>query len=163
MSTLSPVNQYSYVILAALIVLGLTALFWITGFSRRKGIALGVVTAAFVAAWMGFRPGSAGTDPAQAELVIRTTEQPVLIQFYSDYCAGCMATKPTLDALELEYRGQLTVVRLDIASATGQALSEQLGARLTPTYILFDAAGNELWRMMGGLDAAAIRAMLGRS
>jgi thioredoxin-related protein len=37
-----------------------------------------------------------------------------------------------------------------------------LGARLTPTFILFDTQGNELWRMMGGLDVAALREMLGR-
>ncbi len=67
-----------------------------------------------------------------------------------------MAAKPIVDGLEAEFAGQLNVLRVDVQSAAGKELAWQFGA-LTPTFILFDAQGEELWRMVGSLDAEAVR------
>lgn len=164
MLALNPLNQFSFLLVAGLSLAGLLAAFYFTGFSRRKGLALGVVAAAFAVVWLNLRTGtSAIQDAAQAELVIRNARQPVLVEFYSDYCAGCLAARPTLDALERELKGELTVIRLDVASAAGRELGGQLDLRGTPTFILFDSYGREIWRNSGGLDAAEVRAVLGMS
>jgi thiol-disulfide isomerase/thioredoxin len=87
----------------------------------------------------------------------------VLVEFYSDYCTGCLAARPALDALEQELEDHLAVIRLDVASSAGRELGEQLGLRVTPTFILFDAEGREMWRMLGELDAGAVRNALGQT
>lgn len=70
-----------------------------------------------------------------------------------------MAAKPVVDGLEREFAGRLEVLRVDIQSAAGKDLQRVYGA-FTPTFVLFDAAGEEMWRMVGSLDADAVRASL---
>lgn len=65
-----------------------------------------------------------------------------------------------MDGLEREYEGRLRVLRLDVQSQVGRELAPLYGFQYTPTFILFDAAGNELWRQIGGLDAERLRQSL---
>jgi len=65
-----------------------------------------------------------------------------------------------VDGLEREYEGRLRVLRLDVQSQVGRELAPLYGFQYTPTFILFDAAGNELWRQIGGLDAERLRQSL---
>jgi thiol-disulfide isomerase/thioredoxin len=161
---MNPLNQYSFIVIAGLVLLGLGGAFWFTGFTRRKALALALVTAAFIAVWSGLRTGaSAYQQPAQAQIVIREAQRPVLVEFYSDYCAGCLAAKPTLDSLEAELANELTVIRLDVASPAGEDLRGTLKLYATPTFILFDAQGNEIWRRVGTLDPGEVREAVGKS
>ena len=158
---MNPLNQYSFIIIAGLALLAVGGYFWFTGFTRRKAAALAALVAAFGAVWIGLRTGaSAYQDSTQARVVIREAEVPVLVEFYSDYCAGCLAAKPTLDALETELRGELKVIRMDVASPAGQSLGDELRIHVTPTFILFDPQGNELWRRIGTLDPAEVYAAI---
>jgi thioredoxin-related protein len=68
--------------------------------------------------------------------------------------------RPIVDGLEREYEGRLRVLRLDVQSQVGRELAPLYGFQYTPTFILFDAAGNELWRQIGGLDAERLRQSL---
>lgn len=157
-------NQFSYLFLAAGLLLGLAAWLALTGFSRRKLGVFGVTVLVLALFWAWLRPGTGLThSAAPTELVIREARTPVLVEFYSEYCVGCLAAEATLDALEAEFKGRLSVVRLDMASATGQRLSAQLNAHFTPTFILFDAEGREIWRAVGELNAAAVRDALSKS
>lgn len=164
MSALNPFNQYSFLLIAAGGLVLLAAGLALTGLTRRKAGAWLVAAAALAVAWLGLRTGPSEFQAAdQAELVIRAAERPVLVEFYSDYCAGCLAAKPTLDALERDLKDHLQVIRLDVASAAGRELGEQLDLRVTPTFILFDTAGREIWRSLGSLDGPAVRAALDQS
>jgi thiol:disulfide interchange protein len=155
---MNPLNQFSYAILAAVLLLGLAAWLALTGPSRRKLGVFGVTALAVALVWAGLRPGpGAQPEVIQAELVIRESRQPVLVEFYSEYCVGCLAAEATLDSLETEWKREVSVVRLDMGSAPGQELSAQLNARFTPTFILFDSAGQEIWRAVGTLDAGVVR------
>jgi thiol:disulfide interchange protein len=158
---MSFLNIYSFIIIA-IAVIGLFILFFAwTGWNKRKVLALIALAAAFGLTWWGLRTGAGTTrDPGAAQLVIRQTETPVLIEFYSDFCVGCLAARITVDQLERDLKGQLTVVRLDVASGAGVSLSRQLKATGTPTFILFDAQGQEIWRTVGALNADEVRAAL---
>ena len=101
------------------------------------------------------------TSTQAATLVLRDSEQPVLVEFYSDYCAGCLAARPAVDSLEREMGDRLRVVRLNVASAAGQELALQLQVdNRTPSFVLLDPDGNELWRGFGIFDDVAVRAAL---
>jgi len=71
-----------------------------------------------------------------------------------------MAMRPVVDGIEREWQGRLKVVRLDIQGATGLALSRELGAVYTPTFILYDAQGQELLRSVGSLTPDDIQRAL---
>jgi len=157
-------NQYSYAILAAVLVLSLAAWLALTGVNRRKLAILLGSAIALTLIWAGLRPGPGQyQEAAQVELVIREARRPVLVEFYSEYCVGCLAAETTLDLLEAEFKDELSIVRLDIASAPGKQLSAKLSAHYTPTFILFDADGQEVWRGLGALDVAAVRHAVNKS
>ncbi|MBT3389607.1 MAG: thioredoxin family protein [Chloroflexi bacterium] len=61
-----------------------------------------------------------------------------------------------MDGLEVEFPTQLKVVRVDVQSAFGRELAREYGT-FTPTFVLFDAQGEELWRVVGSLDAEKVR------
>jgi thiol-disulfide isomerase/thioredoxin len=86
-----------------------------------------------------------------------TNGLPVLLEVQSPFCLGCVAMKPAVDRLESELRNKLVVRRVDIQSDEGRELLTQFGIEFTPTFILFDVAGKERWRVTGHLDAEAVR------
>ena len=161
---LNPLNQYSFLFLAGAILLGLALLFAWGGLNRRKVAAWLVVGAALGVAWLGLRTGPGEYEqPEQAELVIRAAQRPVLVELYSDYCVACLAARPTLDTLERDLKDDLKIIRLNVASAAGRQLGNQIGLRVTPTFVLFDASGQEVWRSLGSLDDSQVRSALGKS
>jgi thiol-disulfide isomerase/thioredoxin len=164
MVPLNPLNQYSFLLVAGGALLALALLLGFSGLSRRKVVAWLAAAAAFGVVWLNLRTGTSDyLEAGQAELVIRAAERPVLVEFYSDYCAGCLAAKPTLDILERDLKDRLQVIRLDVASTAGRELGGQLDLRVTPTFILFDVDGREVWRSLGSLDDTAVRAALDQS
>ena len=68
--------------------------------------------------------------------------------------------KPVVDGLEKEFAGKLLVIRLNIQETVGRELAPVYMFEYTPTFILFDAQGNELWRQVGGLDVERVRQSL---
>jgi thioredoxin-related protein len=67
-----------------------------------------------------------------------------------------------VDGLEQDMRGELKVIRLDVNSKVGQELGARWRAESTPTFILFDGAGREIWRAIGALRPEAVKAALGK-
>lgn len=69
--------------------------------------------------------------------------------------------KPVVDGLEKELAGKLILIRLNIQENVGRELAPVYGFQYTPTFIYFDAQGNELWRQVGGLDVERVRQSVG--
>jgi thioredoxin-related protein len=65
-----------------------------------------------------------------------------------------------VDGLEKEYKDRLVVIRLNIQEQVGRELAPIYGFQYTPTFIFFDAQGNELWREIGSLNTGHLRASL---
>jgi thioredoxin-related protein len=49
------------------------------------------------------------------------------------------------------------VVRLNIHDAAAADLLQQLNFRFTPTFILFDGSGREVWRTVGPISAEEVQ------
>lgn len=64
-----------------------------------------------------------------------------------------------MDGLEEEFQDPLRVVRVDVQSAFGRDLAREYGT-FTPTFVFFDSQGEELWRVVGSLDADKVRQSL---
>lgn len=65
-----------------------------------------------------------------------------------------------MNGLQTELVGELVVLRVDVNSPTGRELTAEYGSRVTPTFIFFDSAGEELWRQFGTLDRDRVRASM---
>ena len=68
--------------------------------------------------------------------------------------------KPIVDGIEQEFEDQLLVIRLNIQEQVGRELAPIHMFEYTPTFIFFDAQGNELWRSVGNLDLDKLRQSL---
>ncbi|NMB67608.1 MAG: thioredoxin family protein [Chloroflexi bacterium] len=64
--------------------------------------------------------------------------------------------KPIVDGIEARYGEQLVVLRVDVITPAGWAVGREFGFQYTPTFIFFDANGQEAWRSVGILDEAQI-------
>lgn len=68
-----------------------------------------------------------------------------------------MTVRPVVDAVEREFGERLEVIRLNVQDPAGRELAQAYGFEFTPTFILFDSAGSEIWRSVYLLDPARIR------
>ncbi len=62
-----------------------------------------------------------------------------------------------MDGLESELGSKLHVVRVNIQDPVGRELAPVYDFEYTPTYIFFDAKGNELWRTVGEIDPQRVK------
>jgi thioredoxin-related protein len=62
-----------------------------------------------------------------------------------------------VDELEQELGDQILIIRLNIQEQVGMELAPVYGFEFTPTFIYFDAQGNEVWRMVGEFDPQLVR------
>jgi thioredoxin-related protein len=68
-----------------------------------------------------------------------------------------------VDELEQEINGQISIgkkihfIHINIQDEIGMQLAPIYGFEFTPTFIFFDADGNELWRMVGDFDPQRVR------
>ena len=68
------------------------------------------------------------------------SEIPVLVDFWAEWCAPCVALSPTIEQLAGEYGGKAKVVKLNIDEARETWM--KFGIRSIPTLLVFK--GGEL-------------------
>ena len=151
------INQNSLILFPAVIIAAAAWYLLRAGVKRSDIIILALLV------------GAGGVFYTQGHLSAEAVEQqgqfeaqfdsglPVLLEIRSPNCLGCIAAEPALEAVETEFQDRLVVVRVDIQSPLGKQLSRQYGTQYTPTFILFNAQAEEVWRSIGSLDEAIIR------
>ena len=72
-----------------------------------------------------------------------------------------MSAKPIVDGIEQDYRDKLHVIRVDLHAPIGTRLGEQYGVQYTPTFVILDGGGEEIWRSVGAIERSALETILG--
>jgi thiol-disulfide isomerase/thioredoxin len=144
-------NQFSFVLISLGVLIGVVILLRVLHRSWRvtTGAGLVVVVAALIAFFI-LRPGLSDVDSVQAAESMLQSGKPTMVEFFSNYCANCLAARPQVDALvsEIEARHAegVNILRIDIHTSFGRELRERYGFSYTPEFILFNASGEEIWR-----------------
>lgn len=68
--------------------------------------------------------------------------------------------KPVVDRLEEQYADRLKIIRVDIQSTAGETIAQEYGLFVTPSFLFFDARGQEAFRTVGRLDVNQIKILL---
>ena len=74
------------------------------------------------------------------------SKEPVLVDFWGPQCRPCLALMPTVERLEKNYAGRLTVAKVN--AVQNRMLCAKLRVLGLPTY-LFYKDGNEVNRLTG--------------
>ncbi len=101
----------------------------------------------------------ATSENFQREVIERSLEVPVVIDFWAEWCAPCRQLGPVLEALAEDYGGQFVLAKVDTEREA--ALAAEFGVRSIPA-VFAVRDGQAVDGFVGVQSEAAIRAWLDR-
>jgi thioredoxin len=85
-------------------------------------------------------------DGPTFEADVLSAGQPVIVDFYADWCPPCRMMTPALERLAVEFEGRLTIGKIDVDE--NQDIAIQYGVMAMPTLGMFKG-GKLVDRMVG--------------
>ncbi len=68
--------------------------------------------------------------------MVFTSDIPVLVDFYADWCGPCRDLAPTINMLADDYKGKVLFLKVDVDAQP--KISDEYGVRVLPTVMLFN-------------------------
>lgn len=86
----------------------------------------------------------------QERVIEFSSQQPVLVDFWAEWCSPCLVLAPLLEQLLAEYEGEIALAKLEVDEGEGEnmKLAGHYRVRGFPTVILF-VKGEEKARFSG--------------
>ncbi|MET0393282.1 MAG: thioredoxin [Chitinophagaceae bacterium] len=81
------------------------------------------------------------------------SSEPVLVDFYADWCGPCKAMHPVIEQVAREINGAARVIKVNIDRAGSAAAQYNVNA--VPTFMIFKN-GKAVWRHAGMIDKQSL-------
>ncbi len=88
---------------------------------------------------------------------VLNSDQPVLVDFWAEWCGPCRMMSPTVDQVATEYAGKVKVGKLDVDA--NQQTAYRYGIRGIPTLLLFKG-GQIVEQKVGAIGKPEFQKML---
>lgn len=82
------------------------------------------------------------------------SDQPVLVDFFADWCGPCKMLAPELVSLKEIIGDEMSIIKINVDK--NQTLANHFKVRGVPTMILFKS-GEILWRQSGYMNASQLQ------
>ena len=92
---------------------------------------------------------------ADFNTTVLESKEPVLVDFYADWCTPCKMIAPVLDELAVEYDGRLNIVKVNVDDAPGVAST--YGIMSIPALVFF-SGGKPQQSLVGVKPKPAVKA-----
>ncbi len=89
--------------------------------------------------------------------LVEDAAQPVLVDFWAEWCMPCKALTPVLEELATEYKGRIVFGKVNVDEC--RVVPSQFGIRGIPTLILFDGKSAK-GQLVGNQPKDRIRQLL---
>jgi|SRR3984893_247173 len=91
------------------------------------------------------------------EADVLKSDQPVLVDFWAEWCAPCRMMTPVVEAVAEKFRGAAKVFKLNVDD--NPSVSQRFGIKGIPTLIVF-RSGKEAERLVGATNEQAVTRLI---
>lgn len=86
-------------------------------------------------------------------------EQPVLVDFFAEWCGPCKTMAPILKDVSSKLNGKARIIKVDIDK--NQEAAQKYNIRSVPTLLLFQG-GQIKWQQSGVIPASQLLSIIGQ-
>ena len=98
--------------------------------------------------------GTINVSDTSFESEVISSEQPVLVDFWAEWCAPCKMIAPIVEELSNEYQGQVKFTKVDVDE--NPEVAQKYGVRGIPTLLVFND-GAPVDQLVGALPKKTIK------